>query len=283
MAKEKQSVKRQPRRRTMQMKLNVLVIGNILAVAVGLMAISYYIFCQRVDDNYNASLERAAEACANNVEVEELEFFWKAIDSDDFREIHELAVKANDEEIIREWMRSRPGWLDVYYTEEESKGEDESEPGEDAQADVDRWSLLNDYEQILYALQAIQEYFDVDSAYYQIDVNGIAYNIADPDETLFYVGTAEAPIEEFTDYEDNAAIPPTVYYSEFGWLLTAIKPIIYSETGEAIAIAGVDLNMTGVVNERYMFLRQSLVFVAMLLVLAVVSSILLLRRTAIRQ
>jgi hypothetical protein len=88
MAKEKQSVKRQPRRRTMQMKLNVLVIGNILAVAVGLMAISYYIFCQRVDDNYNTSLERAADACANNIEVEELEFFWKAIDSDDFREIH---------------------------------------------------------------------------------------------------------------------------------------------------------------------------------------------------
>ena len=278
MSKEKQSMKRQPRRRTMQLKLNALVIGNILAVAVGLMAISYYIFCQRVDDNYNTSLERAADACANNIEVEELEFFWKAIDSDDFREIHELAVKANDEEIIKEWMRSKPGW----YSEAVSKGEDESEPGEDAQADVDRWSLLNDYEQILHALQAIQDYFDVDSAYYQIDVNRIAYNIADPKETIFYVGAAETPIEEFSDYEDNAAIPPTVYYSEFGWLLTAIKPIINSETGEAIAIAGVDLNMTEIVNERYVFLRQSLVFVALLLVIAVASSIILLRRTAIR-
>ena len=282
MAKEKQSVKRQPRRRTMQMKLNVLVIGNILAVAVGLMAISYYIFCQRVDDNYNTSMERAAEACANNIEIEELEFFWKAIDTDSFRKIHELAVKANDEEIIREWMRSRPGWYSVMFEEEESPGEDESELGEDAQAETERWSLLDDYQQILYALQAIEDYFDVDSAYYQVDVDGIAYNIADPDETLFYVGTAEAPIEEFTDYEDNAAIPPTVYYSEFGWLLTAIKPIINSETGEAIAIAGVDLNMTEIVNERYVFLRQSLVFVALLLVIAVASSIILLRRTAIR-
>ena len=279
---KKQGVRQQPPRRTMQMKLNVLVIGNILAVAVGLMAISYYIFCQRVDDNYNASLERAAEACANNVEVEELEFFWKAIDSDDFREIHELAVKANDEEIIKEWMRSKPGWLDVYYTEEESKGEDESEPGEDAQADVDRWSLLNDYEQILYALQAIQEYFDVDSAYYQIDVNGIAYNIADPHEKLFFVGTAEAPIEEFSDYEDNSEIPPTVYYSEFGWLLTVIKPVVNPDTGATVGIAGVDLNMTEIVRERYMFLRQSLVFVALLLVIAILSSIILLRRTAIR-
>ena len=275
-------MKRQPRRRTMQMKLNVLVIGNILAVAVGLMAISYYVFCQRVDDNYNTSMERAAVACANNIEIEELEFFWKAIDSDSFRDVHELAVKADDEEIIKEWMQSRPGWLSAYFEEEESREKDESELGEEAQAEAESWSLLDDYQQILYALQAIQDYFDVDSAYYQIDVDGIAYNIADPDETLFYVGTAEAPIEEFTDYEDNSAIPPTVYYSEFGWLLTVIEPVINPDTGEAIAIAGVDLNMTGVVNERYMFLRQSLVFVALLLVIAILSSIVLLRKTAIR-
>ena len=282
MAKEKQSVNRQPRRRTMQMKLNVLVIGNILAVAVGLMAISYYIFCQRVDDNYNASAERAAEACANNIEVEELEFFWNEIDTDSFRKIHELAVKANDEEIIREWMRSRPGWFSVMFEEEESRGEDESEPGEDAQAETERWSLLDDYQQIQYALQAIEDYFDVDSAYYQIDVDGIAYNIADPKETLFYVGTAEAPIEEFSDYEDNSAIPPTVFRSEFGWLLTVIKPVVNPDTGATVGIAGVDLNMTEIVRERYMFLRQSLVFVALLLVIAILSSIILLRRTAIR-
>ena len=67
MTKEKQSMKRKPRRRTMQMKLNVLVIGNILAVAVGLMAISYYIFCQRVDDNYNTSLEGGEVAGAGHV------------------------------------------------------------------------------------------------------------------------------------------------------------------------------------------------------------------------
>ena len=282
MTKEKQSMKRKPRRRTMQMKLNVLVIGNILAVAVGLMAISYYIFCQRVDDNYNTSLERAADACANNVDIEELDFFWNEIDSDSFREVYELAVKADDEEIIKEWMQSKPGWLSALFEEGKSQEEDESELGTDTETEAENWSLLNDYEQILYALQAIQDYFDVDSAYYQIDVDGVTYNIADPNETLFYVGTAEAPIEEFADYEDNAEVPPTVYSAGAGWLLTVIKPVINPETGEAIAIAGVELNMTEIVNERYVFLRQSLVFVALLLVIAVASSIILLRRTAIR-
>ena len=264
------------------MKLNVLVIGNILAVALGLMAISYYIFCQRVDDKYNASLERAAEACANNIDAEELEFFWKAIDTDEFREVHERAVKAGDEQIIRDWLQSKPGWYSIYAEEGDFPEREEFESGEDIQVDEETWNLMNDYQQILDALQAIEDYLEVDSAYYQIDIDGVAYNIADPKETLFYIGTAEAPIEEFSGYEDNSAIPPTVYYSEFGWLLTVIKPIINPETGEAVGIAGVDLNMTDIVNERYVFLRQSLLFVAILLVVAILSSIALLNRTAIR-
>ena len=275
-------MKRQPRRRSMQMKLNVLVIGNILAVAVGLMAISYYIFCQRVDDNYYASLARAAEACSNNIDAEELNYFWETVNTDAFREVHARAVEENDEQIIKDWLQSRPGWYSIYFEEEAFPEGEETESEDDSQVDEESWSLMDDYQQLLYGLEAIKDYFSVDSAYYQIDVDGIAYNIADPDEKLFYIGTAEAPIEEFSDYEDNSAIPPTVYYSEFGWLLTAIEPITDLETGEPVGIAGVDLNMTEIVRERYAFLRQSLVFVAMLLVIAVISSIILLRRTAIR-
>ena len=273
--KEKQGVKRQPRRRSMQMKLNILVIGNILAVAVGLMAISYYIFCQRVDDNYYASLARAAEACSNNIDAEELNYFWETVNTDTFREVHDRAVEENDEQIIKDWLQNRPGWYSIYFEEGEFPEGEETESEDDSQVDEENWSLMDDYQQLLYGLEAIKDYFSVDSAYYQIDVDGIAYNIADPDEKLFYIGTAEAPIEEFSDYEDNSAIPPTVYYSEFGWLLTAIEPITDLETGEPVGIAGVDLNMTEIVRERYAFLRQSLVFVAMLLVIAVISSIIL--------
>ena len=42
-----QEMKRKPRRRSIQLKLNALVIGSILAVALGLTLISYYVFCQR--------------------------------------------------------------------------------------------------------------------------------------------------------------------------------------------------------------------------------------------
>ena len=265
----------------MQFKLNALVIGNIIAVALGLMLISYYVFCQRVDDKYNASLERAADACANNIDAEEIEYFWKAIDTEAFRAVHERAVEANDEQIITDWLQSKPGWYSVYFEEEELPEREESERGEDTVVDDENWSLMDDYLQILNALLAIEQYFEVDSAYYQIDIDGETYNIADPREDLLYVGTKEAPIKEFEEYKGNVAVPPLVYHSDFGWLLTVMRPVVDLETGEAVAAAGVDLNMTDIIRERYAFLRQSLLFVAILLVIAIVSSVALLQGTAV--
>ena len=63
-------MKRKPRRCSIQLKLNALVIGSILAVALGLTLISYYVFCQRVDNEYYSSLERASKACASNFSPE---------------------------------------------------------------------------------------------------------------------------------------------------------------------------------------------------------------------
>ena len=266
----------------MQFKLNALLIGNILAVALGLMMISYYVFCQRVDDNYNASLERAADACANNIDSEVIEFFWKEISTDEFREVQKRAEEVGDEQMIIDWLQSRPGWYASYYTEEEIHEEEEFQKGEESLTDGESWSLMDDYQLILDALQAIEAFFEVDSAYYQNYVDGKTYNIADPKENLFYVGTVEKPIEEFDSYPGNVAIPPLVYHSEFGWLLTVMRPVVNPETGEAVAAAGVDLNMTDIIRERYAFIKQSLIFVAVLLVIAIVSSVALLQGTAIR-
>ena len=274
-------MKRQPRRRSIQLKLNVLVIGSILAVAIGLTIISYYFFCQRVDKEYDSSLERAAEACANNVAPQLVMYFWEAVNTEEFRTIREHAAEAGDEKIIQDWLKSKTGWYFSDY-EETAQNEEEDEAYEVILGEDGDWSLWDDYQQIQYSLTAIVEYFNVDCAYYQIDVDGVTYNIADSAEKLFYIGTVEAPIDEFSSYSDNADVPPTVHHSEFGWLCTVMKPVRDPETGESVAIAGVDIDMTEIVRVRYLFLRQSLLFVAILLVIAILISIAVLRRTAIR-
>ena len=52
---------KKPRRISMQVKLSVLVICSILVVALGLTAISYYVFCQRVDDPVDQRSQHAED------------------------------------------------------------------------------------------------------------------------------------------------------------------------------------------------------------------------------
>ena len=230
----------QPRkyRWSMQHKLNAMVICGILAVAVGLMAISYYVFCQRVDRRYDATLTHAAEACANSVSAEFIRFFWKQINTEEFRTLRDRAQAAGDDQPIADWLRSKPGFY-AAYAQSEGKSPDD---------DRDEWSLMADYEDLLSVLLEVKEYFETDGAYFQYDDGTATYNLVDADESLLYIGTVEKPIPEFEDYADNAAVPPVTYRSEFGWLRTAMASVMDYETGEAVALAGVDINMTGVMH-----------------------------------
>ena len=264
----------QPRkyRWSMQHKLNAMVICGILAVAVGLMAISYYVFCQRVDRRYDATLTHAAEACANSVSAEFIRFFWKQINTEEFRTLRDRAQAAGDDQPIADWLRSKPGFYAAYAQSE----------GESPDDDRDEWSLMADYEDLLSVLLEVKEYFETDGAYFQYDDGTATYNLVDADESLLYIGTVEKPIPEFEDYADNAAVPPVTYRSEFGWLRTAMASVMDYETGEAVALAGVDINMTGVMHERIVFLRQSLLFVVILLIVAITLSVVILQRTTIK-
>ena len=159
-------MKRQPRRISVQIKLNALVISGILLVALGLMGISYYTFCRRVDERYEASLKKAADACANNVDADELRYFWNAVNTEEFRSVHDRAEAEKNEQLIEDWLKSKPGW---YYDNPEVTDANRKENGEPLSPEEFSaiWSLWADYEQIQYSLQGIVDYLEADTAYYQ--------------------------------------------------------------------------------------------------------------------
>ena len=268
-------MERSPRRRSIRVKLTALVIGSILAVALGLMLISYYFFCQRADERYSWQLYNATLAASLNAEPPVLKNFWNQINTEEFRAVHARAEAANDEEIIKDWLRTRP-CIDDLQAAEITKTEGE------AMAAETEYTLLDDYVYLLGAIQAIKDFFEIDSVYYQYCEGDTTYNLVDVDESYLYIGTVEDPLPEFEEYIGNVEIPPTAYRSSFGWLFTAVEPVVDRDTGEAVAVAGVDIDMTEVVNERYGFLRQCLIFVAVLLIISILSASLLLNHAAVR-
>ena len=122
------------------------------------------------------------------------------------------AEEKNDPSVLMSWMQSMPSYF----------------------AEADMISLYDEYMSLCGELSGFRDTFGLSAVYVQYDLNGVTYNVADPDENLFYPGTTEAPTKEFANDKDNAPIPAKVYRNSFGWLCTACEPFsgLWSETGE---------------------------------------------------
>ena len=245
-------------------KLELLIIAIVLVVTAGLVGISYYVFCQRVDDDYYDRASRAAKAGTEFFSTEDILAYRDAILSREFQELRQRAVAANAPEILKKWMAEQPAGND----------------GRDEDGKL-LWSLLDEYELINESLASITEMTKVDTTFIQVDVNGVTYNLADPVEDIFYVGSIEESIDEFEDYGDNEAVPPTVYHSQFGWLCTTLEPIMNPETGEPVCLVGADVEMTEIMRERHSFFLNTILFVALFTIVAIAASTVLLRRVAV--
>ena len=274
--------------RSLKGKMNILIVGIILVIAAGLMSIAYYVFCQKVDDSYNDAIERATSACLSNIDPHNVEHLWKVINSNGFRDAHDRAAAAGDEEILRDWMRGHLSYVYDAFDDEELaslglSGFDIDTDDLSVSLDPDTFlTFLDDYESITNTLQAVMDFTNVDAAYLQFDVDGNTYNLADPTEDLLYIGSIEEPLEAFASYGPNSSIPPTVYRSSFGWLCTAMEPFTRLESDEVIAAVGVDIDMTEIVRERYAFLLNSLLFVLVQLAIAIPASMMLVNRIAVK-
>ena len=62
--------KQQKRRIGLKTKLNTLLIACILVVSVGLLMITYRVYCRKVDSFYNEQAKRAAAAVAQFVDYD---------------------------------------------------------------------------------------------------------------------------------------------------------------------------------------------------------------------
>ena len=242
-------------------KLKLLIVGVVLLVAGGLLAIFYHVFCGEVDArNY----ERLWRACYNVEEVLSDYLLWDMREtflSVEYQALRTQTLETGDDTPIREWMSQRVG---------ASLAGEWDNPAEELQEMG--YTLEWEYENVFEWLHSIRDSFDLDSVYLQYDLDGVTYNLVDPNEDLFWPGSVEEPLPEFEELEDNAVVPPTYSKSKYGWLCTVCNPITDWETGEVICFVGADMNMDDMVRDRNAFFLQSGVLVLLLIGVAVALS-----------
>ena len=258
---------------SLSLKLNILIVISILAVSISLMATSYHFHCKKVDEYYSAHIDLASKKAVENIVGEMVMYYWDCINTDEFRQLQQRAREADDESIITEWMMTQPSFFYLMYQEDGTLDESDEEL---------YWtSLLNDYDSMMSDMTDTIDLFNIKNCSIQLDVDGTTYNLVDPGMSLLETGSIEEPIEAFEAYGDNEQIPPAVYHSQYGWLLTVCTPIRMWQTGKEDEVAGlicVDIDMNEVMRDRYAFLINCILFVLIQLTIAIAVSVFLMRR-----
>ncbi|MBP3719777.1 MAG: SpoIIE family protein phosphatase [Clostridia bacterium] len=234
---------------SLTVKLNALVLVISLALAGGLSAIAYQVNRTRVDDLMMQTTAQDAATVAAFMDGDFLRELMQAVRTDEFSQVREKALAAEDEEIIRTWLQEK--------------------------------GFYERFDATMKVLATYQEKMDVRFMYVQSVIGDGSVNLCDPSEDLLYLGSVEMSPDEFVAYQTNLRVAPTVSTTDFGWLCSAYEPILASD-GEAVAIMGVDLDMNEVMRERHAFLFSMLLFAAQLMVISFAVTFLLMRKMATR-
>ena len=265
------------KRLSLSLKINILIIISILMVFAGLVGISYFFYSQKINNFYFDQVSRAVYAAKENLYSGIVRYLWDQINTDEYRKVRAEAIASDDEDMIRNWMRSRPSFSH-FYTMQVIDPEEDPEPDEFSAAQGLADNLYTDYERLLQSLTNCMNSFDISAAYLQYDENGVTYNLADPEEDLFYVGSVEEPIDAFSDYDGTEYLPPIIYHSGFGWLCTALMPLDETLEGKPAGYVGVDTDMNHVVTEQRKFLVNSSIYILVLTGVVILFSMIMMNR-----
>ena len=266
------------RRMGLGAKLNIVLIASILAITLGLVLVSYRVYCQKVDNYYLEQVERAANSLA--VPYQYMSHLLEMTDTYEFRAVRERAIAENDEQIIRDWMIAQPP---VEYELENLQALEALEQTDETRKTYEHfYSLYGEYDVLAQEATHIKELFGLTSVYIQYYKDGLTYTLVDPDEGLLSIGEAEEPIPAFSQYVGNVHIPPTIFRYGDQMLCTTCEPLEDNWHGEdrVVGMTCVDIDMNDVVRERHLFLLNGAVFITIITLAAMGLGLLLTRKLA---
>lgn len=266
------------KRISLSLKLNITTVIMILLVTLGLLQVSYTAHRHRLDATYYAWAVAGARKAVEQEIPALVRHFRETVDTEEFREVYARAQAEENEEVLLDWMRRQPGFL--AYTLDESVLPVNSDP------QMEEWdSLLFDYEAMRDSLGIVQD--DAAIAYVALEYarDGEVWFLADQRSGPFLIGTLDDEVPDKAREGGSESIPPTLYesrYAEAGWLCTAYEPIVDPETGEAVAMVAVDVDMNRIVHERHSYLRNIVLMMIGIAPLCMLLNILAVHLIAVR-
>ena len=239
------------KRYSVALRMDLLILLGVIVIAGSLIALAYLTNAQEVDAFYMEKALQTARTLVTFLDGDHLKSLSALLQEDEYQAIRVEAGLQGDDTAIRQYLEEH-GELD-YVTRLRR--------------------VLSDYRDG----QGATYVYLVDMLDRQEGPNSSMY-ILDPDEPLWVQGLIAPDTEGFHREGANVPIAPQVSHSEFGWLASCYEPIIDS-AGNRVASVGVDIDMNEVMAARHKFLWQMLIYAILAALVAVLISMLLMRRT----
>ena len=208
------------KRRKLNVELIKFLIGSMLVVGVLMLLGSSLVNNRQYRKLYNDKALEIAKTVSDQVNGDFIEELCKEIDTEEFEQIQEKAVAADDEQPIIDWLKEK--------------------------------GMYQNYERINEYLHSIQADMNIEYLYIQMIQDHSSVYLFDPSSGYLTLGYKEELSERFDKLKGNERLEPTVSRTEFGWLSSAGEPVLSSD-GEKCAVAFVDIDMTEIVRNTIRF------------------------------
>ncbi|MBO4524318.1 MAG: diguanylate cyclase [Ruminococcus sp.] len=211
---------------SVKVKICIFVFIIVFAMATGTSAVAFYSSANQINDYYKRCTTSNARYFSTMVDGDYLAKLRATAESEEFQALRNKAVKYNDEELIKDYLREHGLW-DEYVKIQET---------------------IEHYLQNMTNIKYLYV-----TAHGDKDAVEDMYLIDSPDEPVFQTGYYEKREKELLGLDLGNHIEPTITKGEWGWLCSSFCPV-YNSDGECVCIVGCDFDMEEVMNERNRFL-----------------------------
>ena len=237
------------RKVSLRLKTCILIIAiTFLLVGIAL-TVSYSVNKKNVDDYYKALVSHIGRSEASIIDSEIVSLFLVLVQTDEYQQILEEAIAAENEQAVIDYLESR--------------------------------GMYDDYLRVNAQLERFRGDMEVRYLYLESVQGSYSLSLFDPQESILNFGIRLETADEFSGYTTNDPIPATVSETEYGWLCTGYESIV-DDSGEKIAIVGVDIDMNEIVHQRRTFLRNLLIYMLLYVFGAAGLSMYLMHRMVVR-
>ena len=236
------------KRHSVSVRINLVILALVVVIGGGLVTAAYMSNRREVDTFYRTKASQTSATIAAYVDADAVSRLLELFRTDEYQALREKAAEAGDNLRIEQFLEEK-GFLD----------------------EVRNLSRM------------LRSFRDLQGAKYVYLISAEedqTISICDPDQEMVRLGEIRPNEGEFTN-TPNRHSDPEVSQTEYGWLCSAYDPVTDSR-GNAVCLAGADIDMTEAMNVRHAFLWSMLSFAGVVGVIAIAGTIWMMQHSIAR-